>query len=212
MPIQVVLADDHQLILDGLDNLFRPERDIEVVGRCRDGEEALREVRARRPDVLVLDVRMPRLDGLQVLHTMTAEGLATRVVLLTAAVDDDQVFEAVRLGARGVVLKDMAPRLLVECVREVHRGGYWLERQSASQALKRMLRRTEAASDLAGVLTQREVEIVRMVARGLRNKEIASQLSITEGTVKVHLHNTYEKLQLDGRLELTLYAQAKGLV
>jgi DNA-binding NarL/FixJ family response regulator len=212
MPIQVVLADDHELILEGLSSLFRHQREMEVVARCRDGEEALREVRGRRPDILILDVRMPRLDGLQVLHAMKAEGLSTRAVLLTAAVDDDQVCQAVRLGARGVVLKDMAPRLLLECIREVHGGGYWVERHSASQALTRLLRRTEAATDLARLLTPREMEIVRLVARGLRNKEIASRLSITEGTVKVHLHNTYEKLGLGGRLELTLYAQDKGLL
>jgi two-component system, NarL family, nitrate/nitrite response regulator NarL len=210
--MRVVLADDHELILEGLQSLFRGEPDIEVVGRCTSGEAALRDVRRLRPDILVLDVRMPPPNGLDVLRAIHQEDLPTQVVILTAGLEDDEVFEAVSLGARGVVLKEMAPRLLVQCLRKVHLGGAWVEQQSAGRVLQRIVRRENAASQLAGVLTPRELEVVRMVARGLRNKEIADRLSIAEGTVKVHLHNTYEKLHLDGRLELTLYAQEKGLV
>ena len=120
--------------------------------------------------------------------------------------------EAVRLGVQGIVLKENALQVLVQAVREVHAGGQWLEQRAAGRALAKMLQRQAGERDLAAVLTQREIEIVRMVATGLRNKEIARRLSITEGTVKIHLHNIFEKLKVESRLELTLRAQSKGLV
>lgn len=210
--IRLILADDHPIVLDGLVQLFRVEPDFEVVARCRDGEEALREVRAHRPDVLVLDVRMPRMDGLQVLRKVRQEELGTRVVLLTAAVEEEQLVEALQLGVGGVVLKEMAPHLLLEAVREVHGGGSWLDKGSVSRIVTKLLHQDEGRKEAAQLLTPRELEIVRMVARGLRNRAIAEQLLISEGTVKIHLHNIYQKLAVDGRLELAVYAQAKGLV
>jgi DNA-binding NarL/FixJ family response regulator len=212
MAISLVLADDHPIVLDGLENLFRQEADFTVVGRCVNGEEALRAVREYRPDVLILDIRMFRMDGLAVLREMKKEGLSTRVVLLTVALDEDQVVEAIRLGVSGVVLKEMAPQLLVQCVRKVHAGEQWLERQSFGRAMERMLRREAGAREIAGILTPREIEIVRMAATGLRNKQIAEKLFISEGTAKIHLHNIYEKLGLSDRLELARYARDKGLV
>lgn len=211
MPISVVLADDHPLVLDGLESLFRVERDIVVVSRCRDGAAALRAVREHRPDVLVLDIRMPQGNGLTVLRTMKEEGLETRVIVFTAAVDEDEVVEAIHLGVRGVVLKEMAPESLVLCVRHVHAGGEWLERRSVSRALDLMRKREAGASTIASVLTPREVEVVRLVVQGLRNKEIARRLSLSEGTVKIHLHNTYDKLKVEGRMALSVYARERGL-
>jgi len=212
MAISLVLADDHPIVLDGLENLFRQEADFTVVGRCVNGEEALRAVREYRPDVLILDIRMFKMDGLAVLREMKKEGLSTRVVLLTAALDEDEVVEAIRLGVSGVVLKEMAPQMLVQCVRKVHAGEQWLERQSFGRAMERMLRREAGAREIAGILTPREIEIVRMAATGLRNKQIAEKLFISEGTAKIHLHNIYEKLGLSDRLELARYARDKGLV
>jgi len=212
MPIHLVLADDHPIILDGLEILFRMEKDIQVVARCVNGEEALQAVRQHRPDILILDIRMPGKDGLAVLREMKDEDLPTRVVLLTVALDEEETLEALRLGVRGVVLKEMAPQMLVQCVRKVHAGEQWLERRSVGRALEKLLSREAGAREVSGVLTPREIEIVRMVASGLRNKEIADKLSISEGTVKIHLHHIYEKLHLNGRLELALYAQDRGLV
>ena len=209
--IRLILADDHPIVLDGLEQLFRVEPDFQIVARCRDGDETLREVRACRPDVLVLDIRMPRRDGLEVLRTVRLEELPTRVVLLTAAVEEEQLVEALRLGVGGVVLKEMAPHLLIEAVREVHAGGSWLDKGSVSRIVAKLLHKDEERKEAAQLLTPRELEIVRMVARGLRNRAIAEQLLISEGTVKIHLHNIYQKLNVDGRLELAVYAQAKGL-
>jgi DNA-binding NarL/FixJ family response regulator len=134
------------------------------------------------------------------------------VLLLTAAIDEDEVVEAVRLGARGIVLKEMAPQRLVQAIRQVHAGELVVDNRTVVRALEKVVRRETGTRRLASVLTPRELEIVRMVASGLRNKEIASRLTISEGTVKIHLHNTYEKLKVDGRLELMLFAQDHGLM
>lgn len=212
MPIGLALAYDHPIVLDGLDQLFSLEKDFRVLARCTKGEEALQAVRTHRPDILVLAIRMPGMDGLEVLRQMKRARLPTRVVVLTAALDEDEVMEAITLGVNGVVLKEMAPQLLVQGVRKVHAGERWLEKESVGRALEKLLRREAGARQLAGILTPREVEIVRNVARGLRNKETAEKLSISEGTVKIHLHNIYEKLRGGGRLALTLFAQEKGLL
>jgi len=211
MPITLVLANDHPIFLDGLEDIFRREPDFQVLARCLEGQAALRAVRELKPDVLILDLRMPKMDGLGVLREMQEEKLSTRVVVLTAALDEDEVLEAIRLGVQGVVLKEMAARLVVQCVRKVHAGEQWLEKRSVSLALERLLKREAATREIAGLLTSREIEIVRMVADGLRNREIADRLYINEGTVKAHLHNIYEKLRVNSRLQLTRYARDKGL-
>jgi DNA-binding NarL/FixJ family response regulator len=212
MPIRLVLADDHPLVLDGLEQLFRLSRDFAVMARCRNGDETLKALRLYRPDVLILDIRMPRGDGLEVLRLLQQEDLPTRVVVLTADLEEAQLLEALQLGAGGIVLKEMAPRLLVDAVREVHAGGRWVDKGSANRALEKLLRREEEGRAAEPSLTPRELEIVRMVARGLRNRTIAEQLQISEGTVKIHLHNIYEKLAVGGRGELAFHARSKGLV
>lgn len=212
MSIRLVLADDHPLILGALEILFRAEEGFEVVAVCTDGTQALEAVRLHRPDILVLDLRMPGKSGLDVLREMAGEHLPTRTVLLTATIEDAELMEAMRLGVGGVVLKEMAPASVVLCVRKVHAGEPWLEKRSAARALDRLMRRESGAREIAGILTTRELEIVRMLCRGLRNKEIASQLTISEHTVKVHLRNIYAKLEVDGRLALMRFAEDKGLL
>ena len=212
MPIRIALADDHPIVLQGLQQLFERHSDFEVVCCCTTGAAALIAVRSHRPDVLVLDLRMPEGSGLDVLRAIAAEKLECRIVLLTAAVSDDEVMEAVRLGAHGLILKESPPEALVDCVRRVFRGEQWLERGTLTRAFRRALDREAATRDAADALTPREIEIVRMVAQGLRNRAIAERLSISEGTVKVHLHNIYEKFAVDGRLELLLSARNRGLI
>lgn len=211
MTIRIVVADDHPFILDGLDQLFRAESDCEIVARSSDGEEALRAVETYRPDVLVLDVRMPRLDGIELLRRMRGLQLPTKVVLLTASLDDSRLLEAFRLGASGLVLKESAPRLLVQSVRQVANGEQSWNGKAIAGALRLVLQREQAVAAASSVLTARELEVTRMVASGLRSKEIASRLHITEGTVKFHLHSIYEKLRIDGRYALMSYARDHGL-
>lgn len=212
MAVRIALADDHPIVLDGLEQLFRLEPDLDVVARCRNADEALRVLRADPPDVLVLDLLMPGGGGLELLRAIAGEDRRTRVVLLTAVVDDHQLLEAIRLGAEGVVLKDMAPQLLIRAIREVHGGGRWLEQGLGGLALRRLLARETRESAAARMLSGREREIVRLAASGLRNRAIADRLSISEGTVKVHLHNIYEKLDVNGRVDLVNYARENGLI
>jgi DNA-binding NarL/FixJ family response regulator len=212
MAIRLVLVDDHPIVLQGLEQLFERHDDFEVVSCCPDGATALVAVEKYQPDVLVMDLRMPGLSGLDVLRSLSASQSRCRSVLLTAIVRDSEVMEAVRLGVRGIVLKESSPDVLIDCVRRVHRGEQWIERETVTRALQRVLDRESAEREAGETLTPREIEIVRMVAQGMRNKVIAERLSISEGTVKVHLHNVYEKLGVDGRLELVLCAQQKGLI
>jgi DNA-binding NarL/FixJ family response regulator len=212
MPIRLVVADDHPLILDGVENLFRLEEDFQLLARCKDGIETMQAVRQYKPDVVILDIRMPGKDGLAIAREMLAGKLSTRVVLYTAELEDAQLLEAIRSGVRGIVLKEMAPQLLVQCVRKVHAGEQWIERRSTALNLEKILLREAAAREVEALITPREINILRMVVQDLRNKEIADRLFITEGTVKVHLHNICEKLQLKGRRALLQYAREKGLV
>ncbi|HEX4348725.1 MAG TPA: response regulator transcription factor [Vicinamibacterales bacterium] len=209
--IRLIVADDHSIVLDGLRRLFESEGDFEVVATCADGIAALDAVRSKPCDVLVLDLKMPGKTGLEVLQAMSQERLSCRTVLLTAALKDDDVVQALKLGATGVVLKESEPSALLECVRRVHQGEQWIDRETLSRAFGRVMMRESATREASRNLTPRELEIVRMIAQGLRNKVVAERLSISEGTVKIHLHNIYEKLGVDGRLELVLFAQEKGL-
>ena len=212
MAIRIALADDHPIVLHGLQQLFDQQKDFDVVCCCATGAKAIEGVRTYRPDVLVLDLRMPTLNGLDVLRAIAAEGLTCHTVLLTAAVADDEVMEAVRLGARGLILKESAPDMLIDCVRRVYRGEQWLGPETVTRALGTVMDHEAATRETANALTPREIEIVRMVAQGLRNRVIAERLAISEGTVKVHLHNIYDKFAIDGRLELLLSAREKGLI
>lgn len=212
MAITVVLADDHPIVLDALQNLFSLQPDFQVAGRCLSGAETLRAVAERRPDILVLDLRMPNGDGLSVLREMARLKSPSRVVVLTAAVSDDDVLEAIRLGIRGLVLKESAPKTLVECVRRVHAGGQYIEPRFLTRALDAAQRRDTGRREMSALLTPRELQVLRMVADGLRNRAIAQQLEISEGTVKIHLHNIYEKVDVENRVELALFARAKGFV
>ena len=210
--IDLVLADDHPIVLAGMENMFRRERDCRVVASCVDGVEALRAITRHQPSVAVLDLKMPRMDGLAVLREVQKEARKTRIVLLAAVLDDEDVLEAVHLGVRGVILKEMAVGLVVQCVREVHAGRQWLEKRSVAQALEKFTRRQTGTRELEKILTAREFEVARAVAAGLRNKEIAAKLQIAEGTVKIHLHAIYEKLNLDGRMSLVLRLKEKAVL
>lgn len=212
MPIRIAIADDHALVLHGLKRLFDGEPEFEVVECCGSGEDAITVARRGDIDVLLLDIRMRGMSGIDVLRILSAERLKCSTVLLTAALSDSDAVEALRLGARGIVLKEASPDTLLECIRRVSRGEQWIDSETMTRALDTITRRESIMSDPSRSLTARELEIVRMIAQGLRNKAIAERLSISEGTVKIHLHNVYEKLGLDGRLELMLHAQKQGLV
>jgi DNA-binding NarL/FixJ family response regulator len=212
VPITVVLVDDHPIVLQGLQQLFDRQSDFRVVAACANSDTALIAIRTHHPDVLVLDLRMPQPGGLGLLRMLKAEQLDCRCVLLTAAIHDDEVIEATRLGVTGLVLKESPPETLLKCVRRVNRGERCIDQETITRAFQAVVGRESAEREIAKTLTPRETELVKMMAEGLRNRAIAERMGISEGTVKVHLHNVYEKLGLDGRLELVLYAQQKHLV
>lgn len=212
MSTTLVLADDHPIILEGLEQLFKRDKDFQVLATCSTGHDAIEAVRHHKPDVLVLDVRMPKGDGLSVLKQVREEHLPTRVVLLTASMTEDEVLQAMEDGVWGLVLKESAAVSLVDSVRRVTRGERALDQSLIVRALDRALERQDGRGVGPQLLSRREAEIVKMVAAGLRNKEIANKLFIGEGTVKTHLHAIYKKLGVHGRVELTLYAQERGIV
>jgi DNA-binding NarL/FixJ family response regulator len=212
MAIRVVLVDDHPIVLQGLQQLFERQPDFTVVAACPGADSALQAVRAHRPDVLILDLRMPGKSGLDLLRAVNDEKLDCYSVLLTATIRDEEVVEATKLGVTGLVLKESSPETLLKCVRRVNRGERWIDQETITRAFQAVAGREEAEREVSKTLTPREIEIVKMMAEGLRNRAIGDRLGISEGTVKVHLHNVYEKLGLDGRLELVLYAKQKGVI
>jgi DNA-binding NarL/FixJ family response regulator len=211
MSIHLVLADNHPLMLEGLTALFHKEPRMRVVARCGTGEETLQAVQRHRPDVLIFDISLHGKDGFAVLQEIARLQLPTRAVLFTASLSDAVAIQALRMGVKGVVLKEMAPSLLVQCVRKVHAGGQWLERLSVGRVLNKLVQHDERRQEIERVLTRRELDIVRLIMRGLRNKEIAQQLFLGESTIKVHLHHIYTKLHINNRLALLHYAHTEGM-
>lgn len=212
MDIRIVLADDHPVVLRGLEALLRQQPGFDVVGKCSDADRVVEMVLQKRPDVVLLDLHMPKKNGLAILRELHACCPEVRVVLLTTGITEEETIEAMRHGVRGILLKEMSLRLVVECIRKVHLGAQWYEKSSISRVVDRMLRREEAWTHVQEVLTRRETEIMRLLAQSLTNEQIAEKLFITRGTVKLHAHAIYKKLRLNGRTDLTNFARDKGLV
>ena len=216
--IRILIADDHPIVRDGLRKLLNLEEDFEVVGEASDGREVLDKVQELDPDVLLLDLRMPNLDGLSTLQALVQLNKRTRVIVLTASEDKNEFVQAMKLGCSGIVLKQTAPDLIVKSIRKVYGGEIWLD----SHTTAAVMRQFAAPGELGGgtgsgktrersPLSTREREIVQLVAQGYKNKEMAEKMFISEQTVKNHLHNIFDKLGVSDRLELALYAIHKGL-
>jgi two-component system, NarL family, nitrate/nitrite response regulator NarL len=209
-PITVLLADDHPIVLRGLQDLLSVETDVVLVGACQTGREAIRLIELRHPTVAVLDLRMPDLGGLDVLRAVRARSLSTRVILLTASISPSELHEAVSLGLDGLVLKDAVPDELLDSLHSAAVGEPWMPPvPAAACACQRNTPNDEDGPSLAS-LTAREREIASLVSQGLPNKVIARQLGLSEGTVKIHLHNIYQKLNLRNRSSLAVFAAANG--
>jgi len=192
--MRVVLADDHPIVLRCLQALLEPEPGVEIVAMAPDGASALELIRAHEPDMAVLDINMPKLAGLEVLEILERDGLTTRVVFLTGTASDEQIATAVERGAWGLLLKEEALSTLIECLEAVSSGQRWLPEEVVAPAVRRATEHRKNVVQLRRVLTAREYEIAGLVAQGLSNKHIARLLKLSEGTVKIHLHNMYEKL------------------
>jgi two-component system, NarL family, nitrate/nitrite response regulator NarL len=216
-PVRLVIADDHPIFRDGLRRLLEAEADFKVLGEAADGAEAVKLVRQLKPDILLLDLAMPKHPGLEALRDLSTPGNTTqvRVILLTAAAEKTQIVEALQLGARGIVLKDSATQLLLKAIQTVMAGEYWVGRESVSNLVQYLRTLMQSSHDEARQrkfgLTPRELEIVSAVVAGFSNKEIAEYFKISEDTVKHHLSNIFDKLGVSTRLELALFAVNQSL-
>lgn len=200
---RILIADDHPIIVSGLKAVLDGTR-YEVVAAVATGEEVIPAAERLDPDILLLDVSMPGWSGIDVLRALRAAGSKRPVVLLTAALDDQALIEAVRLGVEGIVLKEGAHQLLIPCLDAVREGRRWIQQDLLQRALDLQMRGGAAPDPLRG-LSERERAIAGLVARGLRNRDIAERLGVNEGTVKVHLHRIYRKLGVGSRTELVLH-------
>ncbi len=212
-PIRIMIADDHPIFRDGLRKLLHGAEDIQIVGEASSGTETVQMLGKLKPDILLLDLRMPDKDGLTLLEEVNFDSMSTRVIVVTAAEDDRDVVRAMRLGARGVVLKQSATDLLIKSILKVHAGEIWLDKRMTSEVMKAFQKSSEAGPRREKpLLSDREREIVQLVAQGFRNREIGEKLFISEQTVKNHLHNIFDKLGVGDRLELALYALHHRLI
>jgi NarL family two-component system response regulator LiaR len=209
-PIRVLLVDDHAILRKGIRALLSTEPDIEVVGEAGDGQEALTQAEALGPDVILMDLVMPNMDGIEATRQVVARHSGVRVLVLTSFVADDKVFPAIKAGALGYILKDTGPDDLVRAIRQVHRGEPTLEPEIARKLLFE-LAQPSRQPPTPQPLTGREMDVLRLIAQGQSNREIAEELVLSETTVRTHVSNILGKLHLASRTQAALYALKEGL-
>jgi DNA-binding NarL/FixJ family response regulator len=211
--IRIVVADDHPIFRDGLCKLLALEEDFQVVAQAQDGQQVLEVLQQFEPDILLLDLKMPGLDGLATLQRLQASRNRTKVIVLTASEDKNEFIQAMKFGTSGIVLKQTATELLIKSIRKVYAGEIWLDSNTTAAVMRQFAAAEDAPPGTPAArererppLSQREREIVALVAQGFKNKEMAEKMFISEQTVKNHLHNIFDKLGVSDRLELALYA------
>jgi len=209
-PIRVLIVDDHQIVRKGIRALLATKRDIQVVGEASDGLEAVAQTLNLHPDVVLMDLMMPKMDGIQAAKEITSKQPETHILVLTSFAADDQVFPAIQAGAQGYLLKDSGPQELVQAIHQVHRGETSLQPAIARKVLA-LLSTPSQKPPAADPLTVRELDILRLIAQGHSNKEIAKQLTVAEETVHAHVSNILRKLHLASRTQAALYALKEGI-
>jgi len=209
-PIRILIVDDHAIVRKGIHALLSKEQGMQVVGEATDGEQGVRQAQALKPDVVLMDLVMPKLDGIEATRQITAQVPGARILVLTSFATDDKVFPAIKAGALGYLLKDSGPDELIQAIRQVYRGEPSLEPSIARKVLSELAQppKTPLTSE---PLTEREMDILRLVAQGMSNGEIAQQLMIAEMTVRTHVSHILGKLHLASRTQAALYALKEGL-
>ena len=209
-PIRVLVADDHAIVRKGIRALLATEADIEVVGEAADGKEAVEKAERLHPDVILMDLVMPGMDGIEATRRITTRQPETRILVLTSFAEDEKVFPALKAGALGYLLKDAGPEELVRAIRQVYCGESSLHPAIARKVLQELSRPPERPPT-PEPLTERELEVLRLIAKGKSNREIAEELVISEATVRTHVSNILGKLQLASRTQAALYALREGI-
>jgi DNA-binding NarL/FixJ family response regulator len=203
-PIRILIAEDHAVVRDGLTSVLEFERDMKVAGQAKNGKEAIERFRELKPDIVLMDLAMPEMDGVQAITAIREEFSDARILVLTTYDGDENVFRALEGGAKGYLLKDCSTADLLAAIRKVHSGGTHVSERAAAQLAERTMK--------GAALSPREIEVLKLIADGKSNKEIASLLFISEGTVKTHVISIHEKLGVTGRTESVVTAIKRGIL
>lgn len=209
--ITVLIADDHPIVREGLRGVLTLVPDLTIVGEAADGAQAVERALALQPDILLLDLAMPRKNGIQVIEEVKRRNPAIRILVLTSFANNDQILAALKLGAEGYLLKESTPDTLIQAIHNVYAGRAWLDPTITHMVVQEMNRPSEQPP-AEQPLTARELEVLKLVAQGISNHEIAGKLFISESTVRVHISHILNKLQLSNRIQATLYAVKEGFV
>lgn len=210
-PIKILIADDHPVVREGLSAMLSREQDIQVVGEAENGVEAVNKAKELRPDIVLMDLRMPELDGVEAMRQIRAENPDSEFIVLTTYDNDEYIFRGIEAGARAYLLKDAPREELFKAIRAVHRGESLIQPAVAGKVLDRFAELSRQAQ-APEALSEREIEVLKLVAKGAANKEIAAELFISESTVKSHIANIFQKLEVNDRTEAVTQAIRKGII